>query len=321
MVPRRRDAVLPQGLTEPLHRGPGGTVDDAAAPLPLPQQLQHGGALVPGLPHVEKEVGPVKARHRPHRVPEPQQRHDVPLHQVRGRGGEGPHGGPPGQGGEKVRDAPVAGPEVLPPLGDAVGLVHRHERDGQLLRQGGEVLRLQPLRSHIEEPVGPLPQPVIDRPPLRSGKGAVEKRRRDARLLQCHHLVLHQGDEGRDHQRHPRQQQCRHLIAEGLAPAGGHDAQGIPPRQQGVDQGLLPLPEFPVAEAAPQNFLLVHAVPSVSYQIFTKGPDVPRPGLFPHSCRYIRRPSRAKMRSLKRPVSVSARASRQISIRLSMPSM
>ena len=66
---------------------------------------------------------------------------------------------------------------------------------------------------------------------LAAGQAAVEVRRRNAHGLQRQHLILHQRHQRRNHQRHPRQQQCRHLVAEGLAPAGGHQHKGIIPGQ------------------------------------------------------------------------------------------
>jgi hypothetical protein len=46
-----------------------------------------------------------------------------------------------------------------------------------------------------------------------------------ARLAQPGHLVVHQGDEGRHHHPQPRPAQGRHLKAQGLAAAGGHQHQ------------------------------------------------------------------------------------------------
>ena len=77
----------------------------------------------------EIEVGPVEAGHLHKGSPQFQQTGDVPADVLRGGGGEGRHHGTLGQGLQKVRDPPVAGTEVLAPLGDAVGLIHRRQGD------------------------------------------------------------------------------------------------------------------------------------------------------------------------------------------------
>ena len=46
----------------------------------------------------------------------------------------------------------------------------------------------------------------------------------------------------------PRQHKPRHLVAQALAAAGGHDAEGIPAGKLGIDELLLAGPEGGVAE-------------------------------------------------------------------------
>ena len=249
-----------QRLAHLLHPAAGGAVDDAAAAGPLLHQLQQGGQLAPGVLHVKKEVGPVKAGDLPHRVPQGQQLDDVLLDRSGGGGGKGGHRGAAGQPLQKGGDPQIAGAEVLPPLGDAVGLVHRHQRDLQLPDQTVKALPLQPLRGHIQQLIGPLPGPAVHRAQLLQAQGAVEAGGGRSRRLQGRHLVLHQGDQRGHHQRHPRQQQGRDLVAQGLPPAGGHDAQHVPPVQDGVDEPLLPRTEGAVAEIVPERLLFVHAI-------------------------------------------------------------
>ncbi len=58
-------------------------------------------------------------------------------------------------------------------------------------------------------------------------------------LYQRPHLILHQAHQRRDHDGDARQQQGRHLIADGLARTCGHHGQHIPAGQQAGDDLLL----------------------------------------------------------------------------------
>ncbi len=51
-----------------------------------------------------------------------------------------------------------------------------------------------------------------------------------------------------DHNRNPRQHQCRQLVTDGLARTGGHNRQSIPPTQDRIHNALLPFPEGRIAK-------------------------------------------------------------------------
>ena len=72
------------------------------------------------------EVVPPESVNRPLAVDEIQLRHDVVLHQGRGGGGESDDGCR-SQGRDALAQAPVLGAEIVPPHGDAMRLVNRHE--------------------------------------------------------------------------------------------------------------------------------------------------------------------------------------------------
>jgi len=139
-----------------------------------------------------------------------------------------------------------------------VGLVHRHQGDPLPPHQLHEAGAVQPLGGDVQELVSVPPHPLPDLPGLLLIQPAVPALCRHPRLPQGGHLVLHQGDERRDDQRQPRQQHGRDLIAQGLSPAGGHDPQAVPPRQNGVDQDLLSRPESAVSKIPPANLDLIH---------------------------------------------------------------
>lgn len=81
----------------------------------------------------------------------------------------------------------------------------------------------------------------------------VDVHRRDTPGPQVRHLVLHERNEGRNDQGVTRQQQGRHLEADGLAAACRQNGQNFPPRQDGADDLLLAGPERPVPEPALQD--------------------------------------------------------------------
>ena len=127
-------------------------------------------------------------------------------------------------------------------------LVHRDHADLPLLRKPLEARHLQPLRCHIDDLVPALPGAVQHQRLLVVGQAVVQKSRRHARLHQRSHLILHQADQRGHYDGNARQQQCRYLIADGFARAGGHDRQHILPGQQAADDLLLPGAEAVVAE-------------------------------------------------------------------------
>ena len=165
-----------------------------------------------------------------------------------GRGCERTHHRTAGQAVHKGFDAQVAGPEVLSPLADAVGLVHRHHADGPFLCKPLEARHFQPLRCHIDDLVPALPGTAQHQGLLVVGEAVVEESRRHTGLHQCPHLILHQADQRRHHDGNARQKQRRHLIADGFARTGGHHRQHILPVQQPPDDVLLPRAETVVAE-------------------------------------------------------------------------
>ena len=127
-----------------------GAVDDARFPgVPLKKGGELGVHVFLGL-DVVKEVGAVEGGADEQRVAQAEALQDVPLHLGRGRGGEGRHraaGEPlhkPGQG-------EVVGPEVVPPLRNAMGLVYREEGEGQGGQRVPEAGDVQAFRRNIEE--------------------------------------------------------------------------------------------------------------------------------------------------------------------------
>ena len=158
-----------------------------------------------------------------------------------------------GQRGDKIRDPAVARTEILPPLGDAVRLVHGEERDVQPACQGAKLRHFEAFRRDVEQLIRPGAGAVEHARLLRGGERAVHERRRNAALGERRDLIRHQRDERRNDERHARQQQGGDLIADALAATGRHNAHYVPPGERGVDKRLLPGAERAVAEKFFQN--------------------------------------------------------------------
>ena len=143
--------------------------------------------------------------------------------------------------------------EIVPPLGDAVGLVDGEQGDRQLLEPVEEAVAEQPLRGDVEQVEFTGMQPGQDLTGLRRLQRRIVERRTHAVGHQGVDLVLHQGDQRRYHDRHTLPVQGRNLVAEGLAAAGRHQDKGILPRDQRLDDLSLLGTEAAVAEDLKQG--------------------------------------------------------------------
>ena len=127
MVGPGRDAAFPELLRHPLHLFPGGAVDDAAVLGMLGDELLQRRHFIGGAQHPERQVFPVESRDPDLRLPQGKMRQDVVPDSRRRRSGKGRQNRPARKLFHKGRDGHVGGPEVVPPLGHAVGLVHRDQ--------------------------------------------------------------------------------------------------------------------------------------------------------------------------------------------------
>ena len=141
-----------------------------------------------------------------------------------GRGGQ--HRQVRRQRGDELGQSPVVGPEVVPPVRDAVRLI-----DDQQAHAGHERRQLFVPKSRIVEPLGRDQQDVdlvgIERragllPLVRIGR--VDRHGPDARPLGGGHLIAHQGQQRRHQQRGTRsaltQQQRGDEVDRRLSPPG-----------------------------------------------------------------------------------------------------
>ena len=107
----------------------------------------------------------------------------------------------------------IVGPEIVPPLGNAVRLVHREDRNRHALDRFPETLVVEPFGRHVQQPQLALAHGLHHARRLLGIERRVQPLGRDAQLVEPVQLVLHQGDQRRDHDRQTRQEQGRQLVA------------------------------------------------------------------------------------------------------------
>ena len=250
VVGRCPDAPALEQAGRLVHLLRSAAIDDTrVVALPEHKVQQLLGLLAgQGAARLEVEVGPVEAGRHLIGLMELEVAADVVPHPGRRRGRERAHHRAIRQAVHELLDAQIAGAEVLPPLADAVGLVHRHHADELFLCEALEARHFQPLRGHIDDLIPALPGAAEHEGLLVVGEAVVKEGRRHTGLHQRPHLVLHQADQRRHHDGDSRQKQRRHLIADGFARTGGHHRQHILPVQQPPDDVLLPGAETVVAK-------------------------------------------------------------------------
>jgi hypothetical protein len=120
-----------------------------------------------------------------------------------------------------------------------VRLVDGEERDARAVELRQEPLVVEALRRDVEQLQRAGAQPLEDRPLLRRVEARVEPLGVDPAPLQEVDLILHQGDQRRDDDRQPVEEQRRQLVAEALAGAGREHGERRPAGEKGADDLLL----------------------------------------------------------------------------------
>ena len=224
MVGRGTDAILLQESRHLLAAAPVPHVDDAGA-LDAAADVQQLPRLVLAVAHDIREVGPLETAPQQQPFPEAELVHDVLRHLRRSRGREGDHRHVH-QFAQRA-DFQIIRAEIIAPLRDAVRLVHDDVAEGQDLQVRLEQRRAQALRRDVQEleiPVGSVVERSVHLPPVHAG---VDGQGADAPGGEVLHLVFHQGDQRRDHERKPFLHQGGHLEAHRFAPARGQDGQHV----------------------------------------------------------------------------------------------
>ena len=106
----------------------------------------------------------------------------------------------------------------------------------------------EPLGRYVEEAQRTCVQPLDGLAACRMVVRRIEGRGRDSTAPKLRHLVMHQRDEGRDHDGEALTQEGRQLIAQRLAAAGRHDGEHVLAVQHGAHDLFLAGPEGAEAE-------------------------------------------------------------------------
>ena len=230
---KARLGQLPRRL---LDLAPRQAIDDARlVPMAVQKRLQVRARATLHL-HPVANVGPVKAADEAPGLIEPQTGSDLPAGAHVRRGGKR-HARHAGKVIGQYMQAQVVLTKVVPPLGDAMGLVNGNQRHIQSAQQfqGARLPAQQPLRRQVQQVEFATLQGALDLALLVKRHTGVEERRGHPELAQCLHLVLHQRNQWRDDDAHSPAQHRRNLVAQRLAAAGRHQHQRIPAIENGLD--------------------------------------------------------------------------------------
>ena len=131
---------------------------------------------------------------------EPQLRGDIVLHDGRGGGGEGDHGGG-AQRGKILAEHAVVGAEIVAPLRDAMGFVDGDQRWlalGEHLGEAGDAQALGRDEEELQFAVEVVDAGLAGGGAIAAGVDALH---REVALLELGDLIFHQRDQRTDDQR------------------------------------------------------------------------------------------------------------------------
>ncbi len=157
-------------------------------------------------------------------------------------------------------NAQILRPEIVAPLRHAVRLVDREQGNGDSLKKSLKAFGQQALRGDIQKVDRPCDHPPFDASGLIRGEAGVQEIGAQAVLPQGLNLVLHQCDQGRDDQPHPRAQNRRDLVAKGLPAAGRHQHERVLSADHAFDDVQLMGAEGAVAVVFSEDIVRRHCV-------------------------------------------------------------
>jgi hypothetical protein len=232
-------------------------VDDRGQAVALAESVQQRSALAPHRSlalhrhHVEGNVGTIEPRSHHDRVAQSEALGDLGGHPRRGGRGGGHHRRTV-EVGDRAMQAQIVGAEVMAPLGHAVRLVDDEQDDATRGQRSAKAGRGKALgrREHEPGPPGADVAQGIDVVPVRHARR--EHHGPNALGLHAAQLIGHQRDQRADDDDQAASGQRRQLVAQRLAPAGGHDHEAVASGQRRLDAFALAGPERGEAEAGQQ---------------------------------------------------------------------
>ncbi len=191
------------------------------------------------------------------RLPHSQLRHDIRLHRRSSRRRQRQHRHRTrtvAQPRQILPQHPVVGPEVMPPLRNAVRFVNCNQRGLALRQHLWKPRHPQSLRRNEQKVQRPL-QIVEARLSRHSPiQPRVNPRHTQPKRRKFRHLVFHQRNQRRNHQRRSAQRNRRQLVAERLARPGRHHQQQIAPVNRSATHLLLVRAKPRKPKHRPQQF-------------------------------------------------------------------
>ena len=147
------------------------------------------------------------------------------------------------QCGQILPQHPIVGPEVMPPLRNAMRLINRNQRRFALRQHLRKPRHPQPLRRNKQKLQ--LALQIVDAglPRHRPVQAGVNSRYTQPQRGELCRLVFHQRNQRRNHQRGSAQRNRRQLVAQRFSRARGHHQQQVAAYQRGGTHGLLVCPE------------------------------------------------------------------------------
>ena len=228
----------------------------------LHQHAVHVPIALPFAQHLrraQREIGPREAMDELRRAGgQAEAFQDLVAHHRRGSGGACQHARFRQQPHQFV-ELQVVGAEVVPPGTDAVRLVDRHQRARDTGERGAQPVARQSFGRDVDQLERARGQRANAPAHLVLSQGRRQVGSRHPLVLQRRHLVVHQRDQRRDHDRRAGQQCRRKLVGEALAAAGGRHQQQPARFEQRLYRFPLPGPKRTVSEA-PQPSVHVDSV-------------------------------------------------------------
>src|SRR6185503_1462182 len=245
MVRQRRNTDAAQPRRQRVDLAPRRAVDDPRLPAPAVENLQQLTLERAPRQRAVQQVRTIERSDELERIPQRQLGADVPPH-ARGRRRSERVQADAGQQLPETTELAIFGPEVVAPLADAVGFVHRHEADIAGRQPPDEALAAlshEPFRRDVQQAVPAVAEAGIDAALFVRGERTVEERRRHAVADERIDLIFHQGDQRRDDDGQPGAEHRRGLEAERLAAPGRQYRDRVAAIEDRVHRFALERPE------------------------------------------------------------------------------
>ena len=282
VVSRHVQAKFGKSLMDLLHLFAGGAIHNTRL-MALHQLVQPLVLVLVRIAsrNAEMQVFPRKPPYNRHRVVQPQMFQNILPHAGSGRGGQSRYLRAPHRFNSPAQ-LQIIRTEIMPPLAQAVSLIHGNHIHVHLRQSTHEPLMAETLRSHIHQ----LERPVLHAgqafPLFRKAQGAVDHGGGNPSGGKGVHLVFHQGDQRADHQADPVPAQGGKLVAQGFPSPGGHHHQHVAAFHDGSHHAVLSLPQTGKAEVLlqclhrrPDHLELAHFLRSVCHSPFRDATPFP----------------------------------------------